>query len=233
MPQRVLALGDVHGCSRALDALLAVVQPTFEDVFVALGDYVDRGPDTKGVIDRLIRLSSELQVVPLLGNHEQMMLDARDRPWDAGAWLRYGGREALASYAPSGEEPSFDHVPEDHWLFFEDDCVDWHEIDTHFFVHASAYCDLDLADQPVQMLRWERFGDPPPHRSGKIMVCGHTSQKSGWPRDIGHAVCIDTHAYGGGWLTCLDVKSGKFWQANQLGETRVGCLQELASQPAE
>src|SRR3954447_12688033 len=159
MAGRVLALGDVHGCSRSLDALMAMVKPTFDDTLIALGDYVDRGPDSKGVIDRLIKLSTDLKVIPLLGNHEQMMLDARDRPWDAGPWMRYGGREALASYAPPGEEPNFSHVPDDHWQFLEDDCVDWHEIDTHFFVHANAYYDQDLADQPVQMLRWERFDD--------------------------------------------------------------------------
>jgi hypothetical protein len=66
----------------------------------------------------------------------------------------------------------------------------------------------------------ERFADPPPHQSGKIMVCGHTSQQSGLPRNIGHAVCIDTFVYGDGWLTCLDVANGQYWQANQKGETR-------------
>lgn len=227
MPHRVLAIGDIHGCSRALDALLTFAKPTPDDVLVTLGDYVDRGPDSRGVIDRLLRLRSELTLVPLLGNHEQMMLEARERPWDAGPWLGYGGREALASYAPEGAEPTLEHVPEEHWSFFEDDCVDWHEIDTHFFVHANAYHDHELADQPIQMLRWEKFGQPLPHQSGKIMVCGHTHQKSGWPRTLGHAICIDTHAYGGGWLTCLDVRTGRFWQADQLGETRSGRLDQL------
>jgi serine/threonine protein phosphatase 1 len=56
------------------------------------------------------------------------------------------------------------------------------------------------------------------------MVCGHTAQKSGLPRDHGHAVCIDTWVYGKGWLTCLDVATGEFWQANQRGQTRAGRL---------
>jgi serine/threonine protein phosphatase 1 len=76
------------------------------------------------------------------------------------------------------------------------------------------------------MLYWESFDNPPPHASGKIMICGHTSQKSGRPRGLGHAVCIDTWAYGQGWLTCLDVGSGKYWQADQQGETRWDWLQE-------
>ena len=70
------------------------------------------------------------------------------------------------------------------------------------------------------MLYWERFDDPAPHESGKFMVCGHTSQKSGLPARNGNAICIDTWACGGGWLTCLNVETGELWQANEAGETR-------------
>jgi len=95
-----------------------------------------------------------------------------------------------------------------------------------FFVHANYESHRPLSEQPEEMLYWEKFNDPPPHQSGKIMVCGHTPQKSGIPRNIGHAICIDTWAYGNGWLTCLDVGSGKYWQANQRRETRGGQLPE-------
>jgi serine/threonine protein phosphatase 1 len=79
----------------------------------------------------------------------------------------------------------------------------------------------------VAFLTGMSFDDPAPHESGKIMVCGHTSQKVGRPRNVGHAVCIDTRAYGEvGWLTCLDVASGRYWQANQKGETRAGWLED-------
>jgi serine/threonine protein phosphatase 1 len=76
------------------------------------------------------------------------------------------------------------------------------------------------------MLLWEKFGDPPPHISGKTMICGHTPQKSGRPKSVGHAVCLDTWVYGDGWLTCLDVERGNYWQANQRGEVREGWLEE-------
>jgi serine/threonine protein phosphatase 1 len=59
------------------------------------------------------------------------------------------------------------------------------------------------------------------------MVCGHTPQKSGRPKSLGHAVCIDTWAYGKGWLTCLEVGTGRYWQANQQGEHRSGWLDDL------
>ena len=74
------------------------------------------------------------------------------------------------------------------------------------------------------MLYWESFDDPRPHQSGKVMVCGHTPQRDGVPRNKGHAVCIDTGVHAGGWLTCLDVKSGTYWQANEQGRTRTGML---------
>jgi serine/threonine protein phosphatase 1 len=58
------------------------------------------------------------------------------------------------------------------------------------------------------------------------MICGHTTQKSGLPRNWGHAICIDTWVYGEGWLTCLDIQSGRLWQANKKGECRTGWLEE-------
>ncbi len=65
---RVLAIGDIHGCSVALDGLLAAVQPETSDIVITLGDYVDRGPDSCGVIDRLINLQKQCRLVPLRGN---------------------------------------------------------------------------------------------------------------------------------------------------------------------
>ena len=68
---------------------------------------------------------------------------------------------------------------------------------------------------------------PPPHQSGKSMVCGHTSQPSGLPVNLGHAICIDTWVYGDGWLTALDVGSGRYWQTNERGgrrEDEIGTL---------
>ena len=80
---------------------------------------------------------------------------------------------------------------------------------------------LALDRQPVRTLRWGRFDDPPAHVSGKVMICGHTPQKRGVPRNLGHAICIDTRAWHPkGWLTCLDPSSGQLWQANNAGKTR-------------
>lgn len=223
---RVLAIGDIHGCSAALDALLAAVQPTSTDVIVTLGDYVDRGPDSKGVIDRLMALARTHELVPLIGNHDQMMLDAREgRACD---WLVGYGLPTLASYAAPGAAASLDDVPEAHWTFLGG-CRDFHETTAHIFVHANLHPDMDLDEQPTYMMRWESLhaGNVAAHKSGKAMVCGHTSQKTGKPLNLGHAICIDTYAHGGGWLTCLDVLSGQLWQANQQRQVQTASIDEF------
>src|SRR5436305_15152730 len=94
---RTLAIGDIHGCSRALDALLAAVAPRPDDQLITLGDYVDRGPDSRGVLDRLLALHATGRLVALRGNHDYMMLQARAGV-DRFMWLAFGGRPTLESY---------------------------------------------------------------------------------------------------------------------------------------
>jgi serine/threonine protein phosphatase 1 len=224
----LLAVGDIHGCLAALETLAATVPFAAEDLLVTLGDYVDRGPDSRAVVDWVIERWRLGTLIPLRGNHELVMLDARLSPNLRDSWLSFGGDATLASYAPPGKPGSLEDVPAEHWEFFERGCRDYYETDTHFFVHANADPRLPLEKQSQQMLYWEKFNNPQPHTSGKIMVCGHTSQKSGMPKNIGHAVCIDTWAYGDGWLTCLDIATGRFWQANQKRESRRGRLADVA-----
>ena len=224
---RTIAVGDIHGCSTALDALLAVVKPTADDRLVFLGDYVDRGPDTKGVLDRVIGLTrTHPHTVCLRGNHEIMMAAARaDRDYRQN-WLSVGGDAALLSYAPAGRPPvSLADVPDDHWAFLESGLADWLETDTHIFVHANLYPELALDEQPELMLYWEFLVGPIGHVSGKTVVVGHSTQPGGRPRDLADTLAIDTGAYKrDGWLTALDVRGLWYWQANQKGETRAGDL---------
>ncbi|MFG6637682.1 metallophosphoesterase family protein [Sulfitobacter sp. 1A12126] len=100
------AVGDIHGCAELLDVLLAKIEAvaTGEEVCVFLGDYIDRGPDGRGVLTRLFDLSRQYpdKVVCLMGNHERMMLDFIDDPAGAGSeWLRFGGLETLQSFGIS------------------------------------------------------------------------------------------------------------------------------------
>ena len=76
---RIIAIGDIHGCSDALERLLLEIQPESEDVVVALGDYVDRGPNSARVLEVLLELVTECHFVPLIGNHELMMFKGPSR----------------------------------------------------------------------------------------------------------------------------------------------------------
>ncbi|HEX3657686.1 MAG TPA: metallophosphoesterase family protein [Pirellulales bacterium] len=224
---RTLAIGDIHGCKSALDVILEEVDPQPDDLVVLLGDYVDRGPDSSGVLDRVLALRQRCRCVALKGNHDLMMLAAREDEEHFREWLQCGGRQALASYGAGEDRAAFaDAIPTRHWRFLKEDCASYHVAGAYFFVHANVCPDLPLTDQPDYMLYWERL-EPTvwrPHESGKTMICGHSAQRSGRPLVLDHAVCIDTRVYGDGWLTCLDVRSEKYWQANERGEKRTGHL---------
>jgi len=230
---RVITIGDIHGCIRSLQILERIIPLRQGELLVTLGDYVDRGPDSRGVLDWLIGYQETGgQLVPLLGNHELMMLRARTGILARNRWLANGGMETLRSYQPAdetGESPpersgSLEDVPAKHWEFLEA-CRPFYETESHLFVHATLDPELPLAEQPEETLYWERFADPPPHQSGKHMVCGHTPQRDGHPRALPHATCIDTLVYQGGWLTALEIETGRCWQANEEGEARSGLLE--------
>ena len=216
---RHFAIGDIHGCSAALKRLDQELQFRPTDTVITLGDYIDRGPDSRGVIDYLIELRSRCHLITLRGNHEVMMLQARQDRDALMEWLSCGGDQTLASYNAA----TFDDIPQAHWDFLES-TLPYHETARDFFVHANAYPDLSLPDQPDYMLYWEHLTDPAPHQSGRRMICGHTPQKSGQPLDFGHTVCIDTYAHGGGWLTCLETRTNVYWQATQTGDLRTDSL---------
>ena len=224
---RILAIGDIHGCFKSLTTLAGYVPFGSVDTLVTLGDYVDRGPDSRSVVEWLIARKEQGKLIPLLGNHELMMLaaDKSDRHFEE--WISCGGDTALKSYGSLVRTGRLGDVPKSHWDFIQS-CRPFHETKTHFFVHANAYPEIPLIDQPDYMLYWEKFDDPPPHESGRIMVCGHTPQRDGIPRSIGHAICIDTCVHGGGWLTAFDVKTGQYWQANESGETRTSFIESIA-----
>jgi serine/threonine protein phosphatase 1 len=215
---RTIAVGDIHGCLAALDTLLAAIRPGDCDTLVLLGDYVDRGPQSRGVIERLLELQRQCRLVPLLGNHDEMMLKVYDGRSELYVdWLLFGGNATLESYGSLRPED----IPAAHVEFLRG-CRLFYESDHHVYVHGNYRAELPLDAQPAETLLWEslKVRQPGPHCSGKTAIVGHTSQKSGEILDLGYLKCIDTWCYGEGWLTALDVESGQVWQANKRGERR-------------
>ena len=218
MSGRTIAIGDIHGCSKSLAVLLEAVEPQADDILVPLGDYIDRGPDSRGVLDQLIGLGQLCQVQPLLGNHEEIFLSVVTDGASPELWLRHGGAATLDSYGFDGD---LGVIPPEHLAFLQG-CRDYFETPSHFFVHANYLPQVPLSRQPARTMRWATLREriPGPHLSGKTAVVGHTSDETGEIFNIGHLICIDTFCYGGGWLTALDVTSGQTWGANERGRLR-------------
>lgn len=209
MSHRTIAIGDIHGCSVALSRLIDILQLERSDTVVTLGDYVNRGPDSRGVIDRLIELQDECELVPLLGNHDQLLLHNRASRCEV---------DGLPLIDP---ENGLERFSEQHFEFLAT-CRTHYENETHLFAHANYDADSPLADQDPYMLMWLHLDAqlPKRHYSGKTAIVGHSSQRSGEVLDMSHLVCIDTYCHGGGWLTALDPNRGRVWQVDRAGRAR-------------
>lgn len=216
MAPRTIAIGDIHGCNLALHALLDAIRPTAQDTIVTLGDYIDRGKNSRDVLERLLTLQNQCQLLPLLGNHEVMLLAVVDQDAEPTLWTRFGGQETLDSYGGQ-----LSAMPQSH-LDFIRGCRLFAELDDCFYVHANYAADLPLDQQPESMLLWKHLTTqlPGQHCSGKRAIVGHTPQRSGKVLILDQLICIDTYCYGGGWLTALDVASQVIWQANRQGQLR-------------
>jgi len=214
---RTFAIGDIHGCSLALKAILDAIAPEPEDTLIPLGDFVDRGIDSKGVLDLLIQLEDRCNLIPILGNHDQMMLHARDGRSDFQFWLNCGGDSALDSY---GSSRKLDLIPSSHFRFLEK-CRSYYESESYIFTHANYKPQLPIEKQDDHTLRWLSLrisGPPKRHCSGKTFFVGHSPQPE--VLDLDHLICIDTNCYKGSWLTAINVDTREVWHANERGELR-------------
>lgn len=216
---RLFAVGDVHGCSVALKTLIDAINPQPDDAVVFLGDVIDYGPDSRGVVQQMIELSGRCRLILIQGNHEEMLFNARRGRDDRRYWESCGGVPTRKSYPECGDDQLID--PE-HLTFLKSRCRDYFETDRFLFIHANYYPNRPMPEQSGQTLRWETMD---PHRmgrhySGKTAVVGHTTRTDGQVLDLGFLVMIDTGAAMGGWLTALEVGPGEITQSNQQGAIR-------------
>ena len=215
---RLIAIGDIHGCVHALDVLLGEIVPTSSDRLVFLGDLIDQGRDSGAVIDRLIQLQQQCDVVLIKGNHEEMILAARESESALRYWENCGGVATLNSYRFGAVLAD---IPPEHWALFES-CQSYFEIGEFLFTHANYLPDLPISETDEYQLRWALFEpeEMRPHQSGRTVVVGHTEQRNSEILDLGFAICIDTACWRHGWLTALDCRSRTAWQASRWGLLR-------------
>jgi serine/threonine protein phosphatase 1 len=201
---RVYAIGDVHGRDDLLGRLHGLIAadwaaaPTRQAAIVHLGDFVDRGPDSAAVLDRVAGPPpiAGATAIALRGNHEALMLDALGPdagPQSLGLWMMNGGRATQLCY-PDG-------VPERHMELLRAMPLSW-EAGDYFFVHAGIDPQLPLDEQPEFCLLWIR--EPFlswPGALPRVVVHGHTPVAA--PQVRANRIGIDTGAVGGGALTCL------------------------------
>lgn len=205
-PELVFAVGDVHGrldlVRAALDAI-ADFQPQLSRRLIFLGDYVDRGPHARGVVELLMSMSHDPSVVCLKGNHERIMLDAlvNGTTETFEFWRRMGGRETLASYGASDIESALERVPASHlsWMMqLPLTSGDGHRI----YVHAGLRPGTPLHEQDETACLWirERFFKGSQGEFGAHIVHGHTPTWEGKPDPcepelLPHRTNLDLGAY--------------------------------------
>lgn len=204
---RLLAVGDIHGCLDHLERLMARVAPTEADRVVFLGDYVDRGPDGKGVLDYLIDFGRKFPgTVFLKGNHEAMFLDSL-----AGRnqllFLYNGGGATLESY----REVEGIRIPKAHRDFLEGLNL-YYATEDFIFVHAGLRPGLSLEAQREPDLIWIRdeFLDSD-YDWGRTVVFGHTPVPEPFFKD--NKIGLDTGAVYGRVLSCCDVRRKVCWNS--------------------
>jgi serine/threonine protein phosphatase 1 len=217
-PSRVYAIGDIHGRADLLDRMIEAIardlaqRPTQTALTVTVGDYVDRGPDSRGVIERLTRNPFPSPLVALRGNHESIFEEFLRDPSIADYWRRLGGLETLHSYgvdvAPlmrgRGHEEAAAALraalPQSHVTFLASLRLT-HSVGRYFLCHAGVRPGVPLARQREEDLLWirEEFLDSRAD-FGKVVVHGHTPCEA--PELRPNRINVDTGAFMSGQLTC-------------------------------
>lgn len=207
--QRVFVIGDVHGCLGMLKRLVDKIDWRPErDRLIFVGDYIDRGEDSKGVVDYILGLfkaSSHIQC--LMGNHEALFMDYLDNK-EHGLFLMGGGRKTLKSYQVDSSKGGDIFIPPDHMDFFRS-LRSYVELEDYYVVHAGFRPGLEISEQRLEDMLWIRNGFiESGYDFGKKVIFGHTPfyEPLVTPNKIG----LDTGAVYGNRLTCIELAEFRF-----------------------
>ena len=218
----IYAVGDIHGMRKELETLVSGLPMRSDDELVFIGDYVDRGPEARGVVDFLIELSRSNRCTFLIGNHEAMFLSylGWESPWYFGgdAFLKNGGDTTLQSYGFFAADVF--ELPPEHEQFYRN--LKLYHVDGNYaFVHAGLSRDaLRLSDIAYALSRerprdilWQRSTAEIPHSLGVTIVYGHTPLPDLQVRwNLPYTIGIDTGCVYGGKLTAIRLPDETIFQ---------------------
>jgi serine/threonine protein phosphatase 1 len=225
----IAAIGDIHGELGKLNELLSHVEARLspEDTIVFIGDYIDRGPDSRGVVEKVLELKERFNVVALKGNHEELALIAyryfrldpseKEIDEDALTWFYNGAYQTLDSYPAVKGESWWKRIPPEHWEFFENAPIEY-ERGNYIFVHAGLIPNGQTwDDERYEGRLWirEPFIETT-EDFGKVVVFGHTPMRTGRPLIQANKIGIDTGAVFGGPLTAIVLDPDEPYEAGNI-----------------
>lgn len=170
---RKIAISDIHGCAKTFKALLNKVNFSKNDVLYLCGDYVDRGPDSKGVIDLILDLrSKDYEIHCLIGNHEIMMLNAHEEEGNLRYWISNGGKQTMDSF----QKDRISEIPQKYWDFLY--TLDYVILENNFvFVHAGLNFHAENPLEDTTAMVWARNWYPNINYEwlgDRFIIHGHT-----------------------------------------------------------
>jgi serine/threonine protein phosphatase 1 len=223
---RLFVIGDIHGCATELAAMLKAISPAARDVVVFVGDYVDRGPSARDVVQQLIEFrDAPGEKVFLKGNHEDMMLSFLGFPGRYGdCFLLNGGFSTLQSYDSQDVREAVERIPPAHLEFIRS--LRPYELrPPYLFVHAGIRPSRAWEQQDEEDMLWIRQEFIlEPHNLGYTVVFGHTPMKAVM-LNLPHKIGLDTGLVYGGKLSCIELVEGLLYQISRGSrDVRVGRL---------
>lgn len=228
----VFAIGDVHGCADELEELLSMLPLNSDSTVVMLGDYIDRGPYSRRVIEILIEWKTKHNIVTLSGNHEEMLREFLDgsNPQRVARFILNGGSSTLADFADDHGEWV---IPSSH-LKFLDELQLWYETDDHFFVHAGvpdiSLKELDAVRDRDELLWIRRAFIGNSRRWEKRIVHGHTPVNA--VEVSASRINVDTACAYGGFLTAIELPSHRIYSVPRKTGLRPAFLRDKTSRRA-
>ena len=207
--EKIFVIGDIHGCLDMLKGLIDKIEwDPANDRLIFIGDYIDRGEDSKSVVDFILQLKESSSLIQcLIGNHEQMFLDYLSGV-DSQSSLLNGGLSTLKSYEEVRRSQDDPLIPSSHLDFFSS-LLSMIELEQYYIVHAGFQPNIRIEDQDLNDMIWIReefiYSN---YDFGKVVIFGHTPLNS--PLIMKNKIGIDTGAVFGNYLTCLELPEEKF-----------------------